>query len=78
MDLPEKVYTERDLVRAKRKGKAVGWFQGAGVVFGGAIILNFLGNALWLIPTILVVAGIGYGWLKLASKKPSDPGGRGP
>ena len=72
MGLPEKVYTERDLVRARRKSKAVGWLQGGGVVFGGAVILNIIGNALWWIPTILILAALGYGLLKRASKKRSD------
>jgi hypothetical protein len=70
--LPEKIYTERDLVRARRKSKAVGWLQGGGVVFGGAVILNIIGNALWWIPTILILAAIGYGLLRKASKKRSD------
>lgn len=68
MTLPEKIYTERDVTRARRKGKAIGWLQGGGVVVGGALILNFLG---W-IPTVLVLIVIGYGLYKLLSKKPSD------
>lgn len=68
MTLPEKIYTERDISRARRKGKAVGWLQGGGVVIGGALILNFLGS-MWPIVVLVVV---GYGLYKLLSKKPSD------
>ncbi len=68
MTLPEKIYTERDITRARRKGKAIGWLQGGGVVIGGAMILNFLG---W-IPTILVMIVVAYGLYRLLSKKPSN------
>ena len=68
MTLPEKIYTEHDITRARRKGKAIGWLQGGGVVIGGAMILNFLG---W-IPTILVMIVVAYGLYRLLSKKPSN------
>ncbi len=67
MTLPEKIYTERDISRARRKGKAIGWLQGGGVVIAGGMILNFLG---W-IPTVLVIVVVAYGVFRLLSKKPS-------
>lgn len=67
MTLPEKIYTERDITRARRKGKAIGWIQGGGVVIVGGMILNFLG---W-IPTVLVLVVVAYGVYRLLSKKPS-------
>lgn len=67
MTVPEKIYTERDITRARRKAKAVGWLQGGGVVVAGAVILNLIG---W-IPTILVVVIVAYGVFRLLSKKPS-------
>ena len=56
MNLPEKIYTEKDLVRAKKNSKVVGWIQGAGVVIVASMVLNLLG---W-IPTVAVVGGLGY------------------
>jgi hypothetical protein len=65
--LPEKIYTERDISRARKKGKAIGWIQGGGVVIAGGLVLNLLG---W-IPTILVMVVVAYGLFRLLSKKPS-------
>jgi hypothetical protein len=65
--LPEKIYTERDIRRARKKGKAIGWIQGGGVVIAGGLVLNLLG---W-IPTILVMVVVAYGLYRLLSKKPS-------
>ncbi len=67
MTLPEKIYTERDISRARKKGKAIGWIQGGGVVIAGGLVLNLLG---W-IPTILVMVVVAYGLFRLLSKKPS-------
>jgi hypothetical protein len=63
MNLPEKIYTEKDLTRAKASGKMVGWMQGAGVVVGGAIILNLLG---W-IPVVLGLGAVGWVLYKMMS-----------
>lgn len=48
--LPE-LHTDRDLVRARRRGKVVGWIQG-----GVAVLLLGIGYSLigW-IPTLLVL-----------------------
>lgn len=67
MTVPEKIYTGRDISRARKKGKAIGWIQGGGVVIAGGLILNLVG---W-IPTILVIVVVAYGLFRLLSKKPS-------
>jgi MFS superfamily sulfate permease-like transporter len=54
--LPQKIYTEKDVVRAKKTGKLVGWIQGAGVMILAGMVLNLLG---W-IPTVAVVGVVGY------------------
>lgn len=69
MNLPTKIYTEKEVERAKRSSKIVGWIQGAGVVLGGAIVWNMLG---W-IPTVLVVGAVGYVGYKLLSRSPDKP-----
>lgn len=68
MNLPAKIYTETELARAKKTSKVIGWFQGAGAVVGGAIVLNLLG---W-IPTVLVIGGVGYVGYKLLSSGSDD------
>jgi len=57
MNLPEKVYTENDIARARRRGHWVGWVQGGAVMVAGTLVLNVLG---W-IPAVLTVGAIGYG-----------------
>jgi len=64
MNLPEKVYTEKDLTRAKAKSQVVGWLQGAGVVVGAAILWNLLG---W-VPVLLGVVAVGWVLMKLLSR----------
>ncbi len=64
MNLPEKIYTESQLTRAKDTAQVVGWLQGAGVVIGGAILWNLLG---W-IPLLVVVVGVGWALMKLLSR----------
>jgi len=69
MNLPAKIYTEKDLERARTTSKVVGWLQGAGVVIGGAIVLNVLG---W-IPTVVVVGGVAYvGYRLMRGPKKED------
>ena len=67
MNLPEKVYTEQELVRAKTTSRVVGWLQGAGVMVGAAILWNLLG---W-IPIVLGVGALGWVLFKLFGK-PKD------
>ena len=57
MNLPVKVYTEKDVARARHRGQFVGWLQGGVAVIAGAIVLNILG---W-IPAVLAVGLVGYG-----------------
>lgn len=67
MTLPEKIYTERDILRARRKGKAIGWLQGGSVVIAGGLLLSFLD---W-IPAVLVLVVVAYAVFRLLSKKTS-------
>lgn len=67
MTLPEKIYTERDITRARKKGKVIGWVQGGGVVIAGGLLLSVLH---W-IPAVLVLIVVAYGLYRLLSKKPS-------
>ena len=64
------LYTERDLERARRRGRAAGWLQGAGLVIAGSFVLKLLG---W-IPTVLVLGIVGYVLYRLFSggKKADD------
>jgi hypothetical protein len=63
MNLPEKIYSERELTRAKTSAKLVGWMQGAGIVLGGALLWNLLG---W-IPVLIGLGGGGWLTYKLLS-----------
>lgn len=69
MNLPAKIYTEKEVERAKRSSKVIGWIQGAGVVLGASIVWNMLG---W-IPTVLVVGAVGYVGYKLVSRSSNKP-----
>lgn len=68
--LPE-LYTDRDLTRARRRGKVVGWLQG-----GTAVLLFGIGYSLigW-IPTLLVLGLVGFVAYKLVrgSKGGDEP-----
>lgn len=64
VNLPEKIYTDQDLARAKKKGKIIGWVQGGAIVVGAAFVWNLLG---W-IPTVIVIGGVAYLGYKLLSK----------
>ena len=74
MNLPEKIYTAKDVTRARRRGQLVGWLQGGAVMVAGAIVLNILG---W-IPAVLAVGAIGYGgynvyrWMSKPSAEGSE------
>jgi hypothetical protein len=61
VNLPEKIYTKKDLERAKDSAQVVGWLQGAGVVIGAAILWNLLG---W-VPVLLVIVAVGWALVKL-------------
>ena len=67
-DLPAKIYDENDVARARRRGKFVGWVQGAGVAILGGIVLNMLG---W-VPLIAVTGVVGYIAYKLLFGRSKD------
>ena len=71
MNLPEKVYTEKDITRARVRGKVIGGVQGGGIVLGGALLWNLLG---W-IPVALGVGAVlwvGYKLMSRSSSKDAD------
>jgi len=71
-ELPERVYTEHDLARARRTGKVIGWIQGGAVVVGGALVLNLIG---W-IPTLVGIGIVGYvGYRLVAGSSGGDRSG---
>ena len=57
------LYTRHDVEKAKRRGQMAGWLQGGGVVLAAGLLLKFLG---W-IPVLLLIAGVGFLAMKLAS-----------
>lgn len=57
------LYTERDLERARNRGRAAGWLQGAALVIAGGFVLKLIG---W-IPTVLVLGVVGYLLYRLLS-----------
>lgn len=64
MSVPERVYSQNDVERARLKGQIVGWLQGAAIVAGGAFLLSVIG---W-VPTIAAVGIGGYVLYKLVSR----------
>jgi hypothetical protein len=69
MNLPAKIYTEKELQKARERGKMVGWVQGGGAVVLGGIALRLLG---W-IPAILVVGFVIWVLYKLVSNSDDEP-----
>ena len=67
-DLPARIYDESDVARARRRGKFVGWVQGAGATILVGLVLNMLG---W-IPTIAVTGLVGYVGYKLVFGRSKD------
>lgn len=68
MNLPEKIYTKKEVERAKDTAQVVGWLQGAGVVVGGLVLWNLLG---W-IPLLIVVVAVGWLMVKLLGGKKDE------
>lgn len=64
MKLPERVYSDLDLARARKKGKVIGWVQGGLVVVGAAFVWHLVG---W-IPTVIVIGGVAYLGYKLLAR----------
>lgn len=63
-NLPEKIYTEKDLVRTRRNAKAVGWVQGGLAVFLVGLVLQFVS---W-VPIVVGVGAVGYVGYKLLTR----------
>lgn len=69
MNLPEKIYTDKEVTRARNSAQVVGWAQGAGTVVAAALAFKLLG---W-IPVLLVLGGVAWVLYKLlAGGKSSD------
>lgn len=68
MSLPAKIYTEKEVQRARRTSKVVGWIQGGGAVILAGIVFNMLG---W-IPTLAVAGGVGYVGYRILKWSSSD------
>ena len=67
MGLPDKIYTERDIQRARTSSKVIGWLQGGAAVLIGGMVLNIVG---WF-PALAIVGVVGYVAYKVLSK-PAD------
>ena len=50
------LYTEKDLARARSRGKMVGWVQGGVATLVGGMVLQFIG---W-IPAVMVLGAVAY------------------
>ncbi|MEJ2204228.1 MAG: hypothetical protein P8170_08965 [Gemmatimonadota bacterium] len=74
MTVPQKIYTDKEVTRAKNTAQVVGFAQGVGAVVVAAIAWNLLG---W-IPVLLVLSGVAWVLYKLLlSGKGSDKADRG-
>ena len=71
INIPDKVYSEKELSRAKTKSRVIGWLQGGGIVLGGAILWNLMG---W-IPVIVGVVVVGWVLMKLLSRSKNQKDG---
>lgn len=70
-DLSVQLYTDQDLLKARNRGKLVGWIQGGVAVLLGGMLLQFLG---W-IPALLVMGVVGYGLFRILFGGKKDPEG---
>lgn len=68
MGLPDKIYTKRDIQRARTSSKVIGWLQGGAAVLIGGMMLNIIG---W-IPALVIVGVVGYVAYKVLSKPSGD------
>ncbi|MDX1494201.1 MAG: hypothetical protein R3253_09090 [Longimicrobiales bacterium] len=67
-NLPEKVYTEAQVDRARNTAQFVGWLQGAGVVVGGVVLWNLMG---W-IPVVLALGAVLWVLYKVLGGRTGD------
>jgi len=56
MTVPQKIYTDKEVERAKNTAQVVGFAQGVGAVIVAGIALKMLG---W-IPVLLVLGGVAW------------------
>lgn len=73
MNLPQKIYTDKEVTRAKNTAQMVGFAQGVGAVVALGVAWNLLG---W-IPVLLVLGGVAWVLYKVlfgGSEKGSDKG----
>lgn len=67
-NLPEKVYTEAQVDRARNTAQFVGWLQGAGVVIAGAVVWNLMG---W-VPVLIGLGAVLWVLYKVFGPKGDD------
>jgi hypothetical protein len=67
-DLVPELYTERELTKSRKRNRWLGRVEGAGALIAAGMVWNLLG---W-IPTVLVVAVVGYVVWKLVAKQKSE------
>ena len=70
MTLPQKIYTQTEVTRAKNTAQVVGWAQGAGAVVVAAVAWRLLG---W-IPVVLVLGAVAWVLYKLLAGGKGDEG----
>jgi len=56
MTVPQKIYTDKEVTRAKNTAQVVGFAQGVGAVIVAGLALKMLG---W-IPVLLVLGGVAW------------------
>jgi len=71
MTVPQKIYTAKEVTRAKNTAQVVGFAQGVGAVIVAGLALKLLG---W-IPVLLVLGGVAWVLYRvLAGGKGTDEG----
>lgn len=71
MNLPQKIYTDKEVARAKGTAQLIGFAQGAGAVIVAGIGLKLLG---W-IPVLLVLGGVAWVLYKMLFGRKGPDGG---
>lgn len=70
MTVPQKIYTDKEVTRAKNTAQVVGFAQGVGAVIVAGLALKMLG---W-IPVLLVLGGVAWVLYRfLAGGKEKEP-----
>lgn len=68
-ELSVQLYTDQDLLKARHRGKLIGWIQGGAAVLLGGLALQFIG---W-IPALLVLGVVGYALIRILFGGKKDP-----